>query len=60
MGCDEPWLMDSGAFTQVALRGGYDQTPQAYAALVRRYAGTGLGGRDHPGLDDGGLGFAGD
>lgn len=44
VGCDAPWLMDSGAFTQVALRGGYDQTPQAYAALVRRYAGTGLVG----------------
>ena len=36
--------MDSGAFTQLALCGGYDQTPQAYAALVRRYAGTGLVG----------------
>ncbi len=42
VGCDEPWLMDSGAFTQVALRGGYDHGPKTYAALVRRYAATGL------------------
>ena len=42
VGCDEPWLLDSGAFTQVALRGGFDQTPEDYAALIRRYARTGL------------------
>jgi hypothetical protein len=42
LGCGEPWLLDSGAFTQVALRGGFDQTPEDYAALVRRYGGTGL------------------
>ena len=42
VGCDDPWLMDSGAFTQVALRGGYDHSPKAYAQLVRRYVATGL------------------
>jgi hypothetical protein len=42
LGCDEPWLLDSGAFTQVALRGGFEQSPQAYAAMIRRYARTGL------------------
>ena len=35
VGCDAPWLLDSGAFTQVALRGGYTQSPEVYAALVR-------------------------
>lgn len=42
LGCDEPWLLDSGAFTQVALRGGFSQSPQDYAAMIRRYARTGL------------------
>lgn len=42
LGCDEPWLMDSGAFTQVALQGGFSQSPQAYAGMIRRYARTGL------------------
>ncbi|MBB3892848.1 hypothetical protein GGQ61_003586 [Phenylobacterium haematophilum] len=42
VGCDEPWLLDSGAFTQVALQGGFSQPPRAYAAMIRRYAGTGL------------------
>lgn len=42
LGCGEPWLLDSGAFTQVALRGGFDQSPAAYAAMIRRYAQTGL------------------
>ena len=42
IGCNEPWLLDSGAFTQVALRGGFDQTPGDYAALIRRYARSGL------------------
>ena len=42
VGSDGPWLLDSGAFTQVALHGGYAQTPKAYAALVRRYHRTGL------------------
>jgi hypothetical protein len=42
VGCDAPWLLDSGAFTQVALRGGFAAPPSVYAALVRRYARTGL------------------
>lgn len=42
LGCDEPWLLDSGAFTQVALQGGFRQSPQAYAGMIRRYARTGL------------------
>jgi len=42
LGCDEPWLLDSGAFIQVALQGGFSQSPQACAAMVRRYAATGL------------------
>lgn len=42
LGCDAPWLLDSGAFTQVALQGGFSQTPQAYAAMIRTYGRTGL------------------
>lgn len=42
LGCSEPWLLDSGAFTQVALRGGFESSPADYAALIRRYARTGL------------------
>ena len=42
LGCDEPWLLDPGAFTQVALQGGFSHSPKAYAAMVRRYAATGL------------------
>ncbi|WP_068875706.1 MULTISPECIES: hypothetical protein [unclassified Phenylobacterium] len=42
LGCDEPWLLDSGAFTQVALQRGFSHSPKAYAAMVRRYAATGL------------------
>lgn len=42
LGCDEPWLLDSGAFTQVALQGGFSQSPQAYAGMIRRYARIGL------------------
>ena len=42
VGCHEPWFLDSGAFTQVALRGGFEQSPRAHAAMIRRYGGTGL------------------
>ncbi len=42
LGCDQPWLLDSGAFTQVALQGGFSQSPRAYAAMIRLYAPTGL------------------
>lgn len=42
LGCSTPWFLDSGAFTQVALQGGFSQTPDDYAALIRRYARTGL------------------
>jgi hypothetical protein len=34
--------LDSGAFTQVALRGGFEQSTDDYAAMIRRFAGTGL------------------
>jgi len=42
LGCDEPWLLDSGAFTQVALQGGFRQSERDYAAMIRRFARTGL------------------
>jgi hypothetical protein len=42
LGCDAPWFLDSGAFTQVALRGGFQQSTDDYAAMIRRFAGTGL------------------
>lgn len=42
LGCEEPWLLDSGAFTQVALQGGFSQSPQHYAAMIRRFGRTGL------------------
>jgi hypothetical protein len=35
------WLLDSGAFTEVALRGGYRDAPEVYAAAVVRWAGVG-------------------
>lgn len=41
LGSSEPWILDSGAFSQVALQGGFSQTPEDYAALIRRYARTG-------------------
>lgn len=31
------WMMDSGAFTEVAQRGGYREGPEAYAAHIRRW-----------------------
>lgn len=34
---DPGWMLDSGAFTQIALRGRFDQSPADYAALIRRY-----------------------
>lgn len=42
LGCDQPWFLDSGAFTQVALMGGFVQSTDDYAAMIRRFAGTGL------------------
>lgn len=32
-----PWALDSGAFSEVALRGDFDTTPVEYIAAVRRY-----------------------
>lgn len=32
------WMMDSGAFTEVAKHGGYRHEPEAYAEQVRRWA----------------------
>lgn len=35
------WIMDSGAFTEVARHGGYRTTPAEYAAEIRRWSKTG-------------------
>lgn len=35
------WIMDSGAFTEVALHGGYRSTVEDYAAQIRKWAGNG-------------------
>lgn len=37
----QEWMMDSGAFTEVAIHGGYRQPVEAYADEVRRWAGHG-------------------
>lgn len=36
------WIMDSGAFTEIAAYGRYRSTSEEYAAHIRRWAGTGL------------------
>lgn len=36
-----PWIMDSGAFSELARHGRYTSTPQEYAAEVRRWATNG-------------------
>lgn len=36
-----PWMLDSGAFTEVTTHGGYRDGPEAYAAAVRRWAACG-------------------
>ena len=38
----QPWIMDSGAFTTIAKYGGYPEPPSAYAAEIRRWAGSNL------------------
>jgi hypothetical protein len=35
------WVLDSGAFMTIKLHGGYPEPVEAYAALIRRYAGNG-------------------
>jgi hypothetical protein len=35
------WIMDSGAFTEVAMHGGYRHSVADYAAQIRRWAGNG-------------------
>lgn len=35
------WVLDSGAFRTIELRGGYPHGVEEYAALIRRYAGNG-------------------
>jgi len=35
------WIMDSGAFTEVAINGGYRSTIAEYAEQIRRWAGNG-------------------
>lgn len=45
VGQGDGWMLDSGAFTQVALSGDFAESPDDYAALVRRYGdwpGSGL------------------
>jgi hypothetical protein len=39
---DQPWIMDSGAFTTIAKHGGYPEPPSAYAAHIRRWASPNL------------------
>ena len=35
------WIMDSGAFTEIATHGGYRHPPSVYAAEIKRWAGEG-------------------
>jgi hypothetical protein len=35
------WIMDSGAFTEIAQYGGYRERPSVYAAQIRRWCGNG-------------------
>lgn len=35
------WIMDSGAFTEIATHGGYREPPAAYAAQIKRWARNG-------------------
>lgn len=35
------WVLDSGAFQTIELHGGYPESAETYAALIRRYAGNG-------------------
>lgn len=39
---DQPWIMDSGAFTTIATHGGYPDEPAAYAEHIRRWAAPNL------------------
>ena len=39
---DQPWIMDSGAFTTIARHGGYPEPPAAYAVHIRRWASPNL------------------
>jgi hypothetical protein len=39
---DQPWILDSGAFTILARHGGYPESPGAYAAHIRRWASPNL------------------
>jgi hypothetical protein len=34
---DQPWIMDSGAFTTIAKHGGYPEPVEVYAAHIRRW-----------------------
>lgn len=35
------WIMDSGAFSTILTHGGYPDSPESYAAEIRRWAGSG-------------------
>ena len=39
---DQPWILDSGAFTTLARNGGYPNPPSAYAEIIRRWAAPNL------------------
>jgi hypothetical protein len=39
---DQPWIMDSGAFTTIAKHGGYPEPVSTYAAYIRRWASPNL------------------
>ena len=39
---DQPWIMDSGAFTTIAKHGGYPEPVSAYAEVIRRWASPNL------------------
>jgi hypothetical protein len=39
---DQPWILDSGAFTTIMRHGGYPDPPSAYAEHIRRWAGPNL------------------
>jgi hypothetical protein len=39
---DQPWIMDSGAFTAIVKHGGYPEPVEVYAAHIRRWASPNL------------------
>lgn len=39
---DQPWIMDSGAFTTIAKHGGYPEPVEVYAEMIRKWAAPNL------------------